>query len=250
MVPLVRKMSRPPGRSTRAASGTQSRGSAHRHAPYSEIARSKLASAKRQPLGVHLVQRKRQVVAAACSRRAVASCSRGDVDADGTGAAPGKPGRHVGGAAAELDRVACRSRSSGSTCASDSGMPQMPQFGSSAAQLRSPGATKSAAHWFQAATLRLTWSVGRGWSAVVAPVVVAHRSLLGSAATTASPPIGPARPQARSPSASLVQQARRLDPDARADEVGGRVVERRVLVQVVALAAPPWRRPPRSRSAR
>ena len=41
---LMRKTSRPPGRSRRAASGTQRCGSAHRHAPYSEMARSKLAS--------------------------------------------------------------------------------------------------------------------------------------------------------------------------------------------------------------
>ena len=39
---LVRKASCPPGRSKRAASGTQSCGSAHRQAPYSEITKSKL----------------------------------------------------------------------------------------------------------------------------------------------------------------------------------------------------------------
>ena len=45
IVPFVRKTSCPPGRSTRAASATHRYGSAQRPAPYSEIARSKLASA-------------------------------------------------------------------------------------------------------------------------------------------------------------------------------------------------------------
>jgi hypothetical protein len=41
---LTRNTSRPHGRKSRAASGTQRCGSAHRHAPYSETAKSKLAS--------------------------------------------------------------------------------------------------------------------------------------------------------------------------------------------------------------
>ena len=44
--PWMRKTSSPPGRSSRAASGIQRYGSAQSDAPYSETARSKLASAK------------------------------------------------------------------------------------------------------------------------------------------------------------------------------------------------------------
>ena len=43
-VPFTRKTSSPPGRSSRAASGTHRYGSAQIDAPYSETARSKLAS--------------------------------------------------------------------------------------------------------------------------------------------------------------------------------------------------------------
>jgi hypothetical protein len=43
---FTRKTNRPPGRRSRAASGTQRCGSAHTQAPYSEMAKSKLASGK------------------------------------------------------------------------------------------------------------------------------------------------------------------------------------------------------------
>jgi hypothetical protein len=86
----------------------------------------------------------------------------------------------------------------------------MPQMGSLVAQLRSPGATKSAAHSFHAARLRATWSAGSGraspWSAEAVMV-------LPGAGGRAS-----------------VQQGGRLDADTRANEVGGGVVERGVLV--------------------
>ena len=48
-VPLTRKTSSPPGRRSRAASGTHAYGSAQIEAPYSETARSKLASAAAPP---------------------------------------------------------------------------------------------------------------------------------------------------------------------------------------------------------
>ncbi len=101
---LVRKTSRPRGRSSRAASAIQRAGSHHRLAPYSDSAKSKLASGS----GTFSASASISGNSMPCSRLHRA---RGGelalrlVDADGPRAAAGEPGREVGGAAAELDRV-------------------------------------------------------------------------------------------------------------------------------------------------
>ena len=59
---LPRKISRPPRRSSRAASGIQRYGSHQIAAPYSLIARSKLASASGTRLGAALDEREVQVM--------------------------------------------------------------------------------------------------------------------------------------------------------------------------------------------
>jgi hypothetical protein len=101
---VVRKISRPPGRSKRAASGIQAAGSHHRLAPYSENARSKLASGSGTGLGAGLEQRE---VAAKLLLTAASGLelSRRDIDADGPRAAPREPTREVRRAAAQLDYV-------------------------------------------------------------------------------------------------------------------------------------------------
>ena len=101
---LVRKTSRPPGRSSRAASAIQRSGSHHRLAPYSDSAKSKLASGSGTVLGVGLDQRELDAVLR-LHRARRRELALGLVDADGPRAAAGEPGREVGGAAAELDRV-------------------------------------------------------------------------------------------------------------------------------------------------
>ena len=133
---MTRKISRPPGRSSRAASGIQRYGSHQMLAPYSEIARSKLASAKRHLLGVAVEEREPQpeLVLQPPGR---GQLRRGVVDPDRPRAAPGQPGRDVPGAAAQLDGVqAVQVRRGAATW--DSGTPQMPQAGSSAAHSRRP----------------------------------------------------------------------------------------------------------------
>src|ERR1043165_6514488 len=104
-VPLSRKISRPPGRSSRAASGTHLYGSAQRHAPYSETARSNDASGSgTSSAGASTSGNSRPV--SSIIRRAVASCA-------GVGSTPvppaprrrGEPRAEVRGAAAELDDV-------------------------------------------------------------------------------------------------------------------------------------------------
>ena len=71
---LTRNMSRPPGRSRRAASGTQRYGSAQMLAPYSEIARSKLASGSGTVSALPWISGN-SIPCSACRRRAVASCA-------------------------------------------------------------------------------------------------------------------------------------------------------------------------------
>ena len=103
-VPLTRKISRPPGRSRRAASGTQRYGSAQMLAPYSEIARSKLASGRGTVSALPWMQREVEpVLGLEPARRR--ELRLGVVDADRPRAAPRQPGRDVAGPAAELDRV-------------------------------------------------------------------------------------------------------------------------------------------------
>ena len=70
----VRKTSRPPGRSSRAASGIHRCGSHHRLAPYSESAKSKLASGS-GTASASASMSGNSSPCSACMARAVASCS-------------------------------------------------------------------------------------------------------------------------------------------------------------------------------
>ena len=101
---LVRKTSRPPGRSSRAASAIQrsgrTRGSRRTPRARSRSSRRAAAPPRRRPRRAGTRGRARP----ACAR-AVASWLVDWSIADRPRAAAGEPGREVGGAAAELDRV-------------------------------------------------------------------------------------------------------------------------------------------------
>ena len=86
------------------ASGIQRAGSHQRLAPYSETARSKLASGKRHILGVRFDEWKVEPCLILHPARRVELC-RSDVDADGSCALSREPRGEVGGPAPELDHV-------------------------------------------------------------------------------------------------------------------------------------------------
>jgi len=71
---LIRKINCPPGRSTRAASGTQAYGSHQMLAPYSEITRSKVAAANGTCSALAWISGNRSPKRS-CRAAAVASCA-------------------------------------------------------------------------------------------------------------------------------------------------------------------------------
>ena len=106
-VELQRKTSRPPGRSSRAASGIQRYGSTQIDAPYSETTRSKLSSGS--PVSAASASTSgNSIPVSAIIRRAVSSCAGRDVDADRPRPALREPRGEVRGAAPELDDVEAR----------------------------------------------------------------------------------------------------------------------------------------------
>ena len=104
IVPLTRKTSSPPGRSSREASGIQRYGSAQIEAPYSETTRSNDASGQRHVLGARLDERELEAVLRLHRARGL-ELGRSDVDAGDARALPGEPGRDVRRPAPELDDV-------------------------------------------------------------------------------------------------------------------------------------------------
>ena len=104
---LRRKTSRPPGRSRRAASGIQRYGSHQMLAPYSETARSKLASGSGTSSALASISGNTMPVSS-CTRRAVSSWA--GVTSTPTGRAPCLASQRgeVRRAAAELDDVEAR----------------------------------------------------------------------------------------------------------------------------------------------
>ena len=103
-VPLTRKTSSPPGRSSRAASGIQRYGSHQIEAPYSETARSKLASGSGTSSALASTSGNSSPNSLLHRARGL-ELRRRDVDADRPRAAPREPGGDVRRAAAELDDV-------------------------------------------------------------------------------------------------------------------------------------------------
>ena len=149
---LPRKISCPSGRSSRAASGIHRYGSHQIAAPYSLIARSKLASASGTASALAWISGKCRSCSS-WSARAVASWfseSRCRPAERLVGQA-----RHDTYAVPHPSSMTSRPLTSGRRCTSVSGMPQMPHDGC-CAQLRRPGSAYSAADWFQAARLRAT----------------------------------------------------------------------------------------------
>ena len=102
--PLPRKISRPPGRRTRAASGIQRYGSHQMAAPYSLIARSNAGVGDGYRLGAAVDQREVEVMLVLKGARGRELVLR-QVDADGPRPAARQPRRDIGGAAAQLDGV-------------------------------------------------------------------------------------------------------------------------------------------------
>ena len=100
---VARKTRRPPGRRSRAASGIQRYGSAQMDAPYSETARSKLASGSGTSSALASTSGNSSPVSPAAPRGL--ELRRGDVDADRPRTTTGEPRRDVRRAAAELDHV-------------------------------------------------------------------------------------------------------------------------------------------------
>ena len=98
------KASRPPGRSSRAASGTVRYGSAKVIAPWSQKTMSKLASGERHLVGARVDERE---VDAGCGHQLarVLELARRVVEADRPRAAAGEQDRPLGRAAAELEHV-------------------------------------------------------------------------------------------------------------------------------------------------
>ncbi len=101
---FVRKISSPPGRRSRAASGIQRSGSHHSEAPYSETARSKRRVGERDGLGAAVdvagTRGRARAAGAGRSRAASPSCRSRPAERPGGRATP-----RVGRAAAQLDRV-------------------------------------------------------------------------------------------------------------------------------------------------
>src|SRR5262245_42491554 len=114
-IPFVRKTSRPPGRRSRAASGIHRNGSNHKQAPYSERARSKLASGS----GTFSASPCRSGNSSPCSRwraRAVPSCfSELSIP---TGRAPARASQADQYAVPQPSSTTSMPATSGSTCSS------------------------------------------------------------------------------------------------------------------------------------
>ena len=102
---LVRKTRRPPGRSSRAASGSQRSGSHQAAAPCSLTTRSNRPSRERDSLDVAPAPAGRPARRRRCSRRAVASCSPERSTATGFAPGPRQPRRDVRRAAGQLEHV-------------------------------------------------------------------------------------------------------------------------------------------------
>ena len=103
-VPLTRKTSSPPGRSSRAASAIHRSGSHQMLAPYSETARSNDSSGQRHVLGARMDERELEPVLRLHAPRGRELLRARSTPVDPC-PAPGEPGRHVRGTAAELDHV-------------------------------------------------------------------------------------------------------------------------------------------------
>ncbi len=152
----MRKTRRPRGRSSRDASGIQAYGSAQIDAPYSEIAKSKLASGYGTRSALPWISGN-SMPCSACRRRAVASCCS-ELSMP-TGRAPRRASHAETYAVPQPSSIASLPvRSSGSRWSSASGMSQMPHFSSprDSRQLRSPFGMYSAAHSSHCARLRRT----------------------------------------------------------------------------------------------
>ena len=136
---LVRNTSRPPGRSSRRASGIHLYGSHQRHAPYSEIARSKLASGSGTSSAFPWMSGNSSSCSA-CIRRAVASCAS-ELSMP-TGLAPRRASQAETYAVPQPSSItSIPAASSGNIPTSASGTLQIPQVGSSSCQFLSAFAT-------------------------------------------------------------------------------------------------------------
>src|SRR5262249_39841036 len=153
---FTRKISSPPGRRTRAASGIQRSGSAQRQAPYSEIARSN-ASPRQGTRSASASINGNSSPCSRWSRRAVASWA-GDASRPTILTPRGASHADTYAVPHPSSMPALPARSFGRTPSSDSGTRQMPQVGSSRAQARSPPAAYPGASAFQRARLRRTCS--------------------------------------------------------------------------------------------
>ena len=151
---LTRKISWPPGRSSRAASGIQAYGSHQMLAPYSEIARSKLASANGACSALPCTSGNR-CPKRSWSWRAVASCAA-ELSSP-AGQAPRRASQAETYPVPQPSSILSRpSRSPASTPAFASVTFQMPHAGSGSAHMRKPGSAYSAASRSHAARLRRT----------------------------------------------------------------------------------------------
>src|SRR4051794_10283317 len=130
---FVRKTSRPPGRSSLAASGIHLAGSAQSDAPYSENARSKDESGSGTSSAGASTSGNSSPVCA-CMRRAVSSCA--GVGSTPTGRAPCFASRAEKYAVPQPSSTTSRPSTSPSTPRLASGIPKTPQLISSAAQDR------------------------------------------------------------------------------------------------------------------
>ena len=119
---LLRKIRRPPGRSRRAASGTQRYGIGPQARAVLGDGEVEARVGIRHRLGVAVQEGEVEAVLALESARR-GQLRGGVVDPDHPRAAPGEPGRHVGRAAAQLDGVLAGEVVAGARRASDSGTP-------------------------------------------------------------------------------------------------------------------------------
>src|SRR6476469_7445932 len=131
---FVRKMSWPPGRSSRAASGIHLAGSAQSDAPYSENARSNDESGSGTSSPGAWTSGNSSPVCA-CMRRAVASCA--GVGSTPTGRAPSRASRAEKYAVPQPSSTTSRPSTSPRQPICDSGMPKTPHWISPSLQCRS-----------------------------------------------------------------------------------------------------------------
>src|SRR4051794_18043930 len=153
---FVRKTSRPPGRSSLAASGIHLAGSAQSDAPYSENARSKDESGSGTSSAGASTSGNSSPVCA-CMRRAVSSCA--GVGSTPTGRAPRRASRAEKYAVPQPSSTTSRPSTSPRQAICDSGMPKTPQRISPSLQCRSAdGPVNSAFVSVHCATLAATES--------------------------------------------------------------------------------------------